>query len=73
MKVLFINNQGGGFADYVSVDENMQTSVENCGGGRSKTAAPGLLYIPPGVGCQFYYSPDRLAELFCRLRASLRR
>ena len=26
MKVLFINNQGGGFADYVSVDEN--TSVE---------------------------------------------
>ena len=26
MKVLFINNQGGGFADYVSVDEN--TTVE---------------------------------------------
>ena len=26
MKVLFINNQGGGFADYLSIDEN--TTVE---------------------------------------------
>ena len=51
----------------------MQTSVENCGGWRSKTAAPGLLYIPPGVGCQFSYFSDRLADVFRRFLASLRR
>jgi len=39
--------------DYSEISVRMQTPVRNRGGGRSKTAAPGCLYIPHGVGCQF--------------------